>query len=156
MGGIKGDIVPAAIGAGGAIALDVGMAYANDYLPDMLKSGWGRTLAMLGGALLLGFAGAHIPGVGRRNAQIATLGALTVVAYSAIKPLLADSIGSKVKGLNGLADLGDYNQFGAYMPRTGMGAYMNPAPALLPGRSPVAAAQAGMGAYIGTSAGEYF
>lgn len=144
--GIAGEVTPALIGAVGAMGLDVAMAYAP--LPDALRSGWGRTAAQLAGALLLGFVASRVPFVGRRNAQIATLGALTIVAYNALRPLAADSIGAKVKGLSGLADFGDY-QMGAYMnPR--LGAYMNPAPALLPGRSPVAAMQgaSGMGAYI--------
>lgn len=155
VGGITRDLIPAAIGAGGALALDVGMAYAGNYLPDQLKSGWGKTLAMLGGALALGYVAAWVPGVGKRNAQIATLGALTIVAYNALRPLAAQAIGDKVKGLNGLADFGDY-EMGAYMnPR--LGAYMNAAPALLPSaaRSPVAAAQS-MGAYMGATGGDYF
>ncbi len=154
--GITGEIMPAAIGAVGAMALDVGMAYTAGYLPDALKSGWGKTLVQLAGALALGYLGARIPGVGRRNAQIATLGALTIVAYNAIRPLAADAIGSKVKGLNGLADFGDYDGMGAYMnPR--LGAYMNAAPALLPGRgSPLVSAQRSLGAYVETNSADMF
>jgi hypothetical protein len=124
-------LVPAVIGAGGALALDIGMAYAP--LPAMLQTGWGKTLAQLIGALGLGFVAAKIPFIGRRNAQIGTLGALTIIAYNAIRPLAAQTLGANVKGLSGLADFGDYTpSMGAYMnPR--LGAYMNPAPLLLPG-----------------------
>lgn len=144
--GITGEVTPAIVGALGAMALDVGMAYLP--LPSFLQSGWGRTLAQLGGALALGFVAARVPMVGRRNAQIATLGALTIVAYNAIRPLAAQSIGDKVKGLSGLADFGDYDgggAMGAYM-NPQLGAYMKPAAALLPGRSPIASM--GMGAYL--------
>lgn len=131
--GITGSVAPAAVGALGALALDIGMAYAP--LPDALKSGWGKTLAQLGGALLLGFIAAKVPFVGKRNAQIGTLGALTIVAYNAIRPLAAQTLGDKVKGLSGLADFAD----GSF------GAYMNPAALLQTGRtSPIAR----MGAYM--------
>lgn len=146
---ITGEIGPALIGAVGAMGLDIGMAYLP--LPTMLQSGWGKVAAQLGGALALGFIAAKIPGVGRSRAQAATLGALTIVAYNAIRPLAASTIGDKVKGLSGLADFGDFQ---------GMGAYMNPAPALLTRSSPIANAQSGMGAYmqrsLGATAGDFF
>lgn len=144
---IQGEVVPAVIGAGGALALDIGMAYLGNYLPAVLQSGWGRTLAQLGGALGLGFLAARV--VGRRNAQIGTLGALTVIAYNAIRPLAADALGDKVKGLSGLADFGDYTPtMGAYMQNGRLGAYMQPAAALLPGTS-TAMGRRQMGAYMG-------
>lgn len=144
--------MPAIIGAAGALALDIGMAYAP--LPTSLQSGYGKTLALLAGALGLGFIAAKIPLIGKRNAQIATLGALTIVAYNALRPLAAQSIGDKVKGLSGLADFGDYTPaLGAYMPRRGMGAYMNPGAILAPGAgSPLA--RKTMGAYMGGSYSE--
>lgn len=124
-------LVPAVTGALGAMAVDIGMAYVP--LPTQLQSGWGKTLAQLIGALGLGFIAAKVPFIGKRNAQLGTLGALTVIAYGAIRPLAAQTIGANVKGLSGLADFGDYTpSMGAYMnPR--LGAYMNPAPMLLQG-----------------------
>lgn len=146
--GVTSAIVPAAIGAGGALALDVAMAYIP--LPGQLQSGWGKTLAQLIGALGLGFIAAKVPFIGTRNAQIGTLGALTIIAYNTIRPLAAQTLGDKVKGLSGLADFTDYTpSMGAYM-NPKLGAYMNPAPMLLPGpggSSPMARKQ--MGAYMG-------
>lgn len=129
------------------MALDIGMAYLGSYLPSFLQAGWGRTLAQLGGALGLGFAASKL--VGRRNAQIATLGALTVIAYNAIRPLVSDAIGDKVKGLAGLADFG--GDFGDYTPA--MGAYMNPAPLLSAGGSSTPIARRQMGAYMRSGLG---
>lgn len=147
---VTGEITPAIIGAAGALVLDIGMAYLP--LPDMLKAGWGKTVAQLAAALALGFVAAKVPGVTRRTAQVGTLGALTVVAYNAIRPLAAQAIGDKVRGLSGLADFGDFEG-------NTMGAYMNAAPALLP-RSPVVNAQTGMGAYmqrqLGTAGNDFF
>lgn len=141
--GITGELMPAAIGAGGAMAVDIGRAYFGNYLPGFLQAGWGRTLAQLGGALGLGYIAAKV--VGRRNAQIATLGALTVIAYNAIRPLVSDAIGDKVKGLAGLADFGDYTP--------AMGAYMNPAPMLTAGGMSTPIARRQMGAYMRSGLG---
>lgn len=139
--GATAAIVPAVVGAGGALALDIAMAYIP--VPDSFKSGWMKTIAQLGLALGLGWVvGRFVPFVSKRNAQIGTLGALTVIAYNAIRPIAADAIGDKVKGLQGLSDFGDYlPSMGAYMRSPGVGAYMQPAAALLPGKSPIAARQ---------------
>lgn len=149
-------LVPAVTGALGAMALDIGMAYVP--LPTQLQSGWGKTLAQLIGALGLGFLAAKVPFVGRRNAQIGTLGALTVIAYNAIRPLAAQAVGDKVKGLAGLADFSDYSPaMGAYMqPR--LGAYMNPAPLLLsgPGGSTPMARKQAMAGFAGTYSEDMF
>lgn len=150
--GATSALVPAVVGAGGALALDIGMAYLP--LPDALQSGWGKTVAQLLGSLALGFIAAKVPFVGKRNAQIATLGALTIVAYNALRPLAAQTLGANVKGLSGLADFGDYTPaLGAYM-RPRLGAYMNPAPLLQSATSPMAAKQRGMGAYMSGSYSE--
>lgn len=138
--GATNAVMPAVVGAAGAMALDVGMAYLP--LPAFLQSGWGKTLGQLGGALLLGFVAGKVPFIGKRNAQIATLGALTIVAYNALRPVVAQFAGDKIRGLSGLADFGDYR---------GLGAYMNPAPMLTNSRrSPLGAyMQPQLGAYMG-------
>lgn len=127
--GVVSTITPAVIGAGGAMLLDVGMAYLP--LPTALQSGWGKVAAQVGGALALGFLAGKVRFIGHRNAALFTGGALTIIAYNALRPMIAQAIGDKVKGLSGLADFGDYR---------GMGAYINPAP-VLQGSS-------GVGAYL--------
>lgn len=130
-------VMPAVIGAAGAMALDIGMSYLP--LPVSLQSGWARTAVQIGGALALGYLGGKIPFVGRRNAMIASAGALTIIAYNALKPVVAQAIGDKVSGLGGLADFGDFRglgftspapllagpRMGAYQPNT-VGAYQRP------------------------------
>lgn len=113
--------VPAAIGAGGALLLDVGMAYAP--LPESLRSGWLNTLAKVAGAVVIGFGVGAV--AGRKNGAIATGGALTVIAYNALRDVARGAVGDKVKGLSGLADFTDYTagELGAYqnggMPQLG-------------------------------------
>lgn len=104
MRGITGALVPAAIGGAGAIGLDVALAYIP--LPAMLQAGWGRVAVQLVGAFGLGFIASKV--AGRHNGQLVAAGALTVTAYSALKQVLAPTLGQSVKGLSGLADFSDY------------------------------------------------
>lgn len=166
--GAQHDITAALVGAGGALATDVAMAYAAPYLPDMLKSGWGniaaRALAAVGVGLLAGKI------TSRDTGKAVTAGGLIVVAYSGLKQVLAPTLGTSIKGLSGLADFGDYSQvpysqqpqamlgagMGAYMtnPRLGaymsgrLGAYMSPGSVVMPAASPIRAKQmAGFGGF---------
>ena len=136
--GLTHTIMPAAIGATGAIALDVAYGYAGKYLPASLQTGFLPVLVKAAGAIGLGFLARKV--VSRDKANAATLGALTVVAYGALKPLIA-SFAPTIPGLSGYSDFINYGQsmngIGAYMPRAGMG-YLNPAPAV----------GSGMGAYM--------
>ena len=141
--GLKGVIMPAAIGATGAIALDVAYAYASPYLPATMQTGWFATLAKVAGAFGIGWGASKV--LGREKGRVVTLGALTVVGYGAIKPLIA-SFAPTIKGLSGFGCLaGDYQSMpvgslGAYLPRqTGMG-FISPAATLPP---------SGVGAYMG-------
>lgn len=131
--GATGYIMPAATGAVGAMLMDVGLSYADRWLPDFLKAGWGRVGAQALIALGLGYLGSRVNFIGRKNAALFASGALTVVAYNALRPVIAGAIGDRVPGLGGLADLRDFN------------AYMNPA-AMLTGGAPVS--DNGMGAYM--------
>ncbi len=116
MRGISHTIMPAAVGATGAIALDVAYAYAGRFLPAQLQSGFMPVLVKAAGAIGLGMLARRV--VSREKANAATLGALTVVAYGAIKPLIAQ-FAPTIPGLSGYADFVNY---GTSM--SGMGSYM--------------------------------
>jgi hypothetical protein len=151
MGGIGHQIVPALIGGGGAIGVDVGLAYLSPYLPTMLQSGWGRIAAQVAGALGIGFVAGKIGG--KETGKAAMAGALVITAYSALRQVLAPTLGASVKGLSGLADFSDFTPtawsggyaVGANM--GGTGAYM-PAGAYLSTSNPPP--RIGMGAYLRT------
>jgi hypothetical protein len=82
--GIVGQLVPAAYGAGGAIALNLALSYLP--LPDVLKTGWPRHLTRLAGAMAVGMAARKF--LGRRGDAVG-FGALTVVVYDIVKGLIA-------------------------------------------------------------------
>lgn len=139
---VKGTLMPAAIGASGALALDVAMGYAQPYLPAMLQSKWAMLAVKVVGAIGIGMVAGKV--LGRERGRVATLGAATVVVYGAAKSALAQALPT-VKGLSGYSDYIDYSMqsrapgmgfyspaptlqptMGAYLPQAGMGAYMKP------------------------------
>jgi len=107
-------LVPAGIGAVSAVALNIAWGYISPSLPSAVQTGMGALAAQ--GAIVI-VAGAVISRAMPRhsaNVTAGVVGALTVVAYSAVSQLLSGtSFGS------GLSDYRRYR----------MGAYMaNPAP----------------------------
>ncbi len=127
MGGIKGALVPAAIGAVGALGVQVAYNYARPYLPSALTSNqYVESATRIGIAIGVGMLAKRFVGAGK--AQAAVLGAITVELASVASFALA----GKVPGLSG---------FGAYLGQ-GMGAYSSPNPA------PYLQGLRGMGAYI--------
>lgn len=140
---LKGTIMPASIGAGGALALDVAYGYASPYLPAFFQNKWATLAVKIVGAIGIGVVATKF--LGRERGRVATLGAATVVVYGVAKSALASALPT-VKGLSGYSDYVDYSMqsrspgvgfyspaavlpgpgVGAYMPNTGMGAYMTP------------------------------
>lgn len=144
--GVTSYLMPAITGAAGAVLLDVGMAYLP--IPDNFKTGWLGTGAKAAGAVGLGLLAGKF--LSRRTGALFTAGALTVIAYQAVRQLAASTIGTSVKGLSGYTDYVDYrpSRMGAYMDRPATlpvrGAslgYMNPA-------AVVDYSPDGMGAYM--------
>lgn len=129
LGGLKKALLPAAIGAGGAIALDIGLSYVP--LPAFLQSQWAKVGVQIAGSIALGMIAGKL--LGAEKGKIAAGGALTVVAYNVIRGLVKQFAPS-LPGLSG--DYADMS-VGAYMPGLsggispapmlqGMGAYMDP------------------------------
>lgn len=136
---VKGTLMPAAIGATGAIALDIAYGYAQPYVPAMFNNKWATLGVKILGALAIGYGASKL--LGRERGKIATLGAVTVVGYGALKSALQTALPT-VKGLSGYADFVDYN---AGRSPPGVGAYMRPAIGFY---SPAAVIPPGMGAYM--------
>lgn len=165
--GLTGSVMPALIGAGGAIATDVAMAYLP--LPAQLQSGWMNILTRAAVAIGVGYAAGAV--VNKQIGKEVAAGGLIVVAYGALKQALAPTLGASIKGLSGLADFGDYTPsvaggygdtglmtggagLGAYMrPRMGaymqprLGAYMNPGSIVTGIRAKQMAGFGGFGTY---------
>lgn len=134
---ILNTLIPAGVGALGAIGLDVAMSYIP--LPAQFQTGMWRNLARIVGAVGLGVVAGMV--VGRQKGQQVALGALTVASYTIIRDVVKDKFPQL--NLSG-AESYDYsdlrigyinpaamvtgNGVGAYMssplPQSGVGAYM--------------------------------
>lgn len=128
--------MPAIVGGTAAVGLDILLAYVP--FPAAWSTGWYNYFLKILGSLGLGWVAGAL--TTKRTGQMVAIGALTVSMYSIIAALAAGTIGSRVRGLGGLADFRDYRRMGAYMnPR--MGAYLRPRMgAILPGmRRPLGA-----------------
>lgn len=129
---LRNTVVPAGIGAIGGLTLDVVYGKLSPMLPATLQTGIPAFAAKVAAAVGLGMVASKA--VGRDKATTATVGAVTVLFYGAMKTYLMANVPSL--GLSGFQDFVTYSGkpgVGAYMP--GMGAYMprqlgtlNPAP----------------------------
>lgn len=145
--GVKSALVPAAIGAGGAIALAIAYAYVSPKLPSSLTTGYLPAIVKIAGAIGLGMLASKF--LGREDGKYVTMGALTVTLVGVVTPLITQAMPS-LPGLSGLRGVGDYIPYS----KPGMGAYMrNPALGRLGFVSPASVIQrgGGMGAYMANS-----
>lgn len=77
----KDTLIPSAVGAAGALGLDVIMGFLP--LPDAVKSGPMRPIVRIAGAIGIGMLAGMV--TSRRTAEQVTAGAVTVVLYDLIK-----------------------------------------------------------------------
>lgn len=129
--GIMGQLMPAAIGGAGAVALDIGLGYLPASVPDFLKTGIGNKALKVAGALALGMIAGKV--LGREKGKAVAAGALTVVAYGIIRDVVKQV--APTVALSGTDYVDNYNPapmlMGAYMDSgvnsfqaAQMGAYM--------------------------------
>lgn len=122
LGGLTSQLMPAALGAGGAIALNVGLSFLP--LPDSLKTGWTRHGVRLVGALGLGWLAKKF--LGAKGGAVA-LGALTVVMYDIGKQVLQTATPELAARLGDFEDVTVSDDSGFYDPASvisGTGAYL--------------------------------
>jgi hypothetical protein len=136
-GEIKNVIVPAAIGAAGAIALAVAYGYASPSLPSSITSvSFASPLLQAAGAIGLGFLASKF--LGKQQGSYVAMGGLTVVLVNLVTPYISSATGGSIPGMSGFGGL-KLGGVGDYIPyrRPGMGAYLrtparlgfiNPAP----------------------------
>lgn len=106
MGGMRGfsinsflnnTLVPAGIGAAGALGTDLALKYAQPYLPAFLQSGIGYSLARIGGAVAVGYVAGM--GLGKARGEQAMAGAITVTLYDLFKSQIGASLGLQGLGM---------------------------------------------------------
>jgi len=84
---LRGTLVPSAVGAAGALGVDLVMGYASPYLPTVLTTGMAAPLTRIAGAVALGMVAANVM-KDRRVGEQVMAGAVTVLAYSWVKDLV--------------------------------------------------------------------
>lgn len=77
-------LAPAALGAGSALLLDVGLGYLP--LPATWKTGYMDSIVRIGGAVALGVGASFV--TSRKNAEMVTVGALTGTLYDIARGFL--------------------------------------------------------------------
>ena len=102
-------MIPAALGASGALVFDVAYGYLNPYLPAAFQSGYINVLVKGAAAVGLGMVGMKF--LGRERGKALMLGAFTVVAYGALRNAVS---GMGIPGLSGYSDYTPY-PMGAYI-----------------------------------------
>jgi hypothetical protein len=109
--GIKGivnrTVMPALTAAGGAVALDVVWSYLP--IPAMFRTGYLQYPVKLGGAIALGWLASKV--VKKSTADTMVLGMATVIAYNAMRALVAQ-FAPGVQMAN--TDMGYYPSMGYY------------------------------------------
>lgn len=121
--GIMNALIPAGMGAAGAVALDVAMNWVP--LPAQFQTPMYKNIARIAGAFALGYVSSFV--LGREKAKQVTLGALTVASYTVVRDLVATNFPQI--GLSGTEsyDMSDL-RLGYVSPAArlspGMGAYM--------------------------------
>lgn len=129
---VRDQLLPAGVGAAGALGLDISLGFARPYLPDFLATGLGNTAVRLGGAIAVGMVAGQF--MGRRFGEQAAAGAMTVTLYDLLKGYFTDAFPSVP--LSGPYDAWGYQfgypasapQVGAYVGNGGspLGAYVSP------------------------------
>ena len=118
---IKQNVMPATVGAGGALGLDVLLGFASPYLPAIVSTGPMRPVVRLAGAIGLGMIATKVGG--RKLGEQVAAGAITVTIYDVLKGI--------VKSVAPTLSLGEYEypMMGYYSPgmQVGneMGQYVN-------------------------------
>lgn len=133
--GVTGLLKSGAVMGGGAVAVDIGMGYASKVLPETMVSpvntdgsaNWGYFGAKTALALAVGIFGRRLPVIGRYAPQMAE-GALSVIAYQLLRPMVPASIAMgylnpvptmRPRRMQGVGRTGKYvSGAGAYFPQS--------------------------------------
>lgn len=129
---LRNNLMPAGVGAVGAIGVDVALSYVTPMLPAMLQTGLPRTAVRLAGAVIVGMAAGKV--MGRKFGEEVTAGAITVTMYDLIKGYVASALPS--------LPLSEYNMgWASPAPQIGVGEYV--------GADSIGPLLPGLGEYVG-------
>lgn len=147
-------LMPAGIGAAGALGVDVVLGFAHPYLPSFMTTGIGVPLTKIAAAVGLGMAAGMV--ADRRTGELVMAGGITVVMYNYLRTLLQTNVPSLQ-----LAGVGNYmgyagpalafpDRMGMYVSSGGNGAAIPPQVV-----AAIAANAAGKTAPAAQTVGEY-
>jgi hypothetical protein len=88
---LNSTLIPAGVGAAGALGVDLALKYANPYLPAFLQTGIGNSLAKIAGAVGVGYIAGKA--LGKAKGEQAMAGAITVTLYDLLKQNVAPALG---------------------------------------------------------------
>lgn len=118
MGGVSHTLTGAAIGASGALALDLALSFGAPYLPAMVAvPGWPRSLLRLAGAFAIGALSGFV--VKPETRRAITAGAVVVVSYDIFKQLANQYVLPMTNQLGGEDQSYPYTGYNPYL--TGLG-----------------------------------
>jgi hypothetical protein len=133
-GFLTNSLMPAAVGAGGALGVDLALGYFGSYLPATLQTGLPNAAVKLAGAIGIGMLAGAV--AGKRVGEQAMAGAIVVTLYSVIKSQLISVMPAlPLHGYSGIGWVSPAMQIGnvgsyvgsdrAYgMPHVGMSEYV--------------------------------
>lgn len=102
---LSSTLIPASVGAAGALALD--MAWGRLPIPDNLKSGPLAPLVRIAGAVAIGYGVSAI--AGKKFGDEAMAGAVTVTLYDLMKSYMAPSVPATPASVSAFVDGLGYN-----------------------------------------------
>ncbi|MDE2019678.1 MAG: hypothetical protein KGJ13_05035 [Patescibacteria group bacterium] len=104
-------LIPAGVGAAGALGLDVALGFASPHLPAFLNNGVMKTVTRVAGAVGIGYVAGAI--AGKRFGEEAMAGAITVTLYDLLKGMVKSAVPSLP--LSGTGWVSPAYQVGAYV-----------------------------------------
>lgn len=139
-GGLEGLIMPTLAGAAGGIALDFAWTKLSPKLPTTFQSGWGAFAGEAVAAVAIGWGLGKVMPRQKREIMAGVVGALVIVTYQALQPMLASSLG--ISGLNDYTAYPTGGRVGAYMPPRASAPFALPPPSGVSGVDIVSPASA--------------
>lgn len=123
LSGISRDMIPAGIGAVGALGVDIALGYIKPMLPAGMTGPLIDPLVRLGGAMAVGFVAGKV--MGKRFGEQAMAGALTVAMYDIVKGFVRQAApGLLSEYVGGYYDDGGYDAIGYVSPAAQVGEYV--------------------------------
>lgn len=125
---VNGQLMPAGVGAVGALGLDIALGYINPMLPVSLQSGIARTAVRIAGCVGIGWLAGSV--MGKRFGEQAAAGALVVTLYDLFKgfvPSILPGVALSEYDMgwySPAALVDDYDDDDGMNAYTGIGAYM--------------------------------